>query len=87
MQSTVKITAPYGHARGSHVLIDGVEVKLLTGVDVSLAMDQPNTVRLHMIAHAQDIEIGAEVRIGGAVIPTAVEMALLTYLQVKYPEV
>ena len=86
MQSTVKITAPNGGPNGTEVLIDGVPMKALAGVDVSIAVGEPNTVRLHMIAHAQDVEIGADVRIGGALIPEAVERALLVYLLAKYPQ-
>lgn len=86
MASTVKITSPDGIGRGTHVLIDGEPVKKLVGVDVSIGVGEPNTVHLHMIALAQDIEIEAEVKIGGAVIPPAVELALLAYLEKKYAD-
>lgn len=84
--STVKITAPTGGPEGTEVLIDSQPMEGLAGVDVSIAVGDANTVRLHLIARAQDIEIGAQVRIGGAVMPEAVELALLAYLQAKYPE-
>jgi hypothetical protein len=86
MASTVKITSPNDSGMGTQVTIDGVKVGHLTGTDVSIGVGQPNTVRLHMIALAQDIEIEAEVKIGGAVIPPAVELALLAYLDKKYAD-
>jgi hypothetical protein len=86
MTSTVKITSPNGAGYGTEVTIDGVKVGHLTGTDVSIGVGQANTVRLHMIALAQDIEIEAEIKIGGAVIPPAVEMALLAYLDKKYAD-
>lgn len=86
MAARVQITTPNGHARGTKVVVDGVEVNRLTRVDVSIDIDKPNVVRLHLIARAQDIDIGAEVRIGGTIIPEAVERALLAYLVAKYPD-
>ena len=86
MEARVKITAPTGGAQGTEVLIDGQRMEGLSGVDVSIAVGEPNTVRLHLITTEQDIEMSAQVRIGGAVMPEAVERALLVYLQAKYPE-
>lgn len=86
MEARVKITAPHGHAQGTEVLVDGVKVERLSGLDVSIAVGEHNTVRLHLVARAQDIEIAAQVRIGGTVLPEAVERALLAYLQAKYPK-
>lgn len=86
MEARVKITAPQGHAMGTQVLVDGVAVEKLSGVDVSIEVGKPNLCRLHLIARAQDVDIGAQVSIGGTVLPEAVERALLTYLLAKYPE-
>lgn len=86
MEARVKITAPHGHAQGTEVLVDGVKVERLAGLEVSIGVGAPNTVRLHLVARAQDIEISAQVRIGGTVLPAAVERALLAYLQAKYPK-
>lgn len=84
--SSVKITSPTGTGVGTEVLVDGQRMEMLSGVDVSIAVGEPNTVRLHLITTEQDIEMSAQVRIGGAVMPEAVERALLAYLQAKYPE-
>lgn len=86
MEARVKITAPSGGAQGTEVLIDGRRMEGLSGVDVSIAVGEPNTCRLHLIARAQDIEVGAHIRIGGAVMPECMERAMLVYLQAKYPE-
>lgn len=84
--STVKIKSPNGSGMGTEVVVDGTVVRHLTGVDVALGVGQPNVVRLHMIAQAQDIEIEADVKIGGMVVPPAVELALLGYLDKKYAD-
>lgn len=86
MTSTVKITSPNGTGQGSEITIDGQKVKYLSGADVSIHVGEANVVRLHMVAQAKDIEIAAEVKIGGAVIPPAVELALLAYLEKKYAD-
>ena len=85
MTSAVKITSPNGTGQGSEVIIDGQAVKYLSGMDVSIHVGEANVVRLHMVAQVQDIEIAAEIKIGGAVIPPALELALQEYFNRKYP--
>lgn len=41
MTARVKITAPHRHAKGTEVLVDGVKVERLAGLEVSIGVGEP----------------------------------------------